>query len=383
MHKEIKHIWYKWPLAVALTIWLLSYFATNSNLYYGNEKELLSIADYIRNDITNRNQISSDSVLFINTSYDKQLVSFYVDQVSKLDQIGNTSISDRSRLLTLMRKLSEDTTYKYVLLDISFEEGFETEYDSALFATILSMPRLVVPSHTDGKIVPELIQKNAIADYSSTMIESDFVKYPYYYGTQKSVALKMYEDLTGHSIVKKGPFFFDGMRLARKSIFVVFEVFANNYLNIGTLCDEYLDDVDFSDMFVVVGSFNDDDIHSTYVGKMPGSVINLNAFFSLLHNHHKVSIFVAFFYLLIIYYFSLKTIMGWSSLLDKSNRNSPIVKYVFSWFTYPLVLTIVGFVIYIMTNEVYDIFITTLLFEILNIVCNIIHIKKYGLTEKK
>ena len=102
-----------------------------------------------------------DSILFINVHYDKMLIPYEENEVP----VGNMVITDREKLLQFLTKAKEANNYRYNFMDVFFEEGMETEYDSALFSTIKSMDRLVIPKHKGSNMVDStLYQKASNAD---------------------------------------------------------------------------------------------------------------------------------------------------------------------------------------------------------------------------
>ena len=138
-----------------------------------------------------------DSVLFINICYDKALVPYEENDVP----VGNIVITDREKLLQFLTKAKEANNYRYIFMDIFFEEGMQTEYDSALFHTITSMDRIVIPKHKDANMCDTILnQKASNADYATTWQALTFSRYQYINGDDESVALKIYQDRSGSDI---------------------------------------------------------------------------------------------------------------------------------------------------------------------------------------
>ena len=82
-------------------------------------------------------------VTYVNFGKDKSLVPV-LDEFN--DTIGNDVITDRKTLLEFL-ELAKKSDYKFLFLDVRFEKGYETPYDSALFSLIKEMPRLVIATH--------------------------------------------------------------------------------------------------------------------------------------------------------------------------------------------------------------------------------------------
>lgn len=167
-------------LSATLLAWLamaVSYFCTNLNVAVSGERDVLKYWQFVVSLFSNnsRNQVPED-VLFINVSNDRQLV----DRTDVFGiPVGNTAITDRQKLDDLLNLIKSSGGYKYVLLDVFFEKGYQSDYDSSLFNTIVSMENIVIPRHVDGTLAdPSLEQKAAYADYSTTLKEDNIAKYP-------------------------------------------------------------------------------------------------------------------------------------------------------------------------------------------------------------
>ena len=59
--------------------------------------------------------------------------------------VGNMVITDREKLLKLLTIAKAANNYRYIFMDVNFEEGINSPSDSALFQTIKSMDRIVIP----------------------------------------------------------------------------------------------------------------------------------------------------------------------------------------------------------------------------------------------
>ena len=237
-----------------------------------------------------------DSILLINLCYDKALVPYEENDVP----VGNTVITDREKLLQFLTKAKKANNYRYILLDVFFEEGMETEYDSALFHTIASMDRIVIPKHKDANLCNSILEpKAANADYATTWQALSFSRYQYLHEDETSVALSIYQNRFGTNIKKHwgGLWYTDNGRLCQNSATLLLPVRIT-----GSLLDEEgqirernyiylsadildLDEVmplseQIDNKFLIIGDFKND-IHSTFLGSQPGSAILLNAYIAL------------------------------------------------------------------------------------------------------
>ncbi|WP_028902326.1 hypothetical protein [Prevotella sp. P6B4] len=247
-----------------------------------------------------------DSVLMINVCYDKMLVPYTENEVP----VGNTIITDRGKLLEFLTKAKAANNYRYIFMDVFFEEGMETEYDSALFSTILSMDRLVIPKHKGAVMCDSnLYRKASNADYATTWQALSFSRYQYIHDDDESVALKIYQDRCGSTIKRHwgGLWYTDNGRLCQNSATLLLPIRVT-----GSLLDEegqarernyiYLSadmlDLDemgvmsvseqIDDKLVIIGDFKSD-VHSTFLGPQPGSSILFNGYIALTQGAHLVN----------------------------------------------------------------------------------------------
>lgn len=389
MHKQKKVIW---SVVIAIGFLLFSYCITNLEFPVSGEKALLYRFELVRNYLIPRENTVNDSTLLIDVSFDKTPVKA-TDEYGM--PIGDIQITDRKKLLELLQELKKKDDYKYILLDVFFGQKGETPQDSALFATICSMPRIIIPCHSDEALAdPSLKEKAGLADYTSTYKVSGFAKYPYMSNEGISLPLKMFEDMTGRTISKHCIFYTDGWRLVRKSIVLTFDVYANSsyneegekvwyYLGADILGNKdergllyEIPDLT-KDKYIAIGAFQGDDSHSTYIGSVCGTLINLNAYFSLLHNHHVVSIslvIIMFFAFFVLAYLTL-TRQDLRGLTDSMTQKHSYrwrtrmmtLSALCSWIGYSLFLTILCIMTYVFLGEVYEIFITSTMFYLLSL----------------
>lgn len=374
---------------IALGFLYISYCVTNLDFPISGEKAVLYKFEMVRNYLFPHDNTLPDSLLIIDVSYDKTPVEAYDEYGIP---IGNRQITDRKKLLELLQELKRRNDYKYILLDIFFEKGLKTASDSALYATICSMQRIVIPNHSDEQLAEaDLYTKAGTADYMTTYKEVGFVKYPYLAGTIASLPLRMYEDITGRSISRHLFFYTDGWKIVRKSVVLAFDINASSPYNNNGEKNWYYLGADIlgnngsngllyelpnltKDKYIAIGALQGDDMHNTYAGKMSGLMINFNAFLSLLRGHHVVSfllsiiLFIAFFILayLTLTQQNLKEIAQ-SIGTKEHQRYLMLLSALCTWIGYSLFLSILCVSTYILLGEIYDIFITSTLFYFLHL----------------
>ena len=306
-------------LLVSLAITLFSYVVANSAYpmagEYAAQKEISDFKKFFGQQMDN----VPDSLLFINVCYDKQLTHFEEQGMP----VGDLVITDREKLLQLLTIAKEADNYRYIFMDVLFEQGIETPTDSALFQTIASMDRLVIPIHQGVTLADDrLTAKAANADYLTTWKQLTCAHIQFLHGdTIPSVALKMYADrnhLDGFGITPHlgGLWYTDNGRLCQNgaTLFVDVTITGSlfneesqmrerNYIYLGAdLLD--LDSIipvkeQIEDKILVIGDFKSD-VHSTYVGAQPGSAICINAFLMLMKGKHLVN-WLAVLLLFIVY----------------------------------------------------------------------------------
>lgn len=245
-----------------------------------------------------------DSILLINICYDKALVPYQENGIP----VGKTVITDREKLLQFLTKAKKANNYRYIFLDIFFEEGMNTAYDSVLFHTIASMDRIVIPKHDEANLCDSILNpKAANADYATTWQVLTFSRYQYLHNNEASVALRMYQDRFGTDIKRHwgGLWYTDNGRLCQNSSTLLLpvrvtgslldeegQVRERNYIHLSAdLLD--LDRVipiseQIDDKLIVIGDFKND-IHTTFLGAQPGSSILLNGYLSLSQGAHLVN----------------------------------------------------------------------------------------------
>ena len=275
------------------------YVWNNQPLYTGEDITELSHIQWFWEIIGGRTVDEElDSTLFINVSYDKQLVE-HRDTIG--EPIGVTDVTDRAKLLELLQLAKETNTYKYLILDIRFEEGNDQKSDDALFQQIKGMDRIVVATHKDIKTPTNFPQeKSALADYYSTITATNFERYEYVHSGVPSVPLYAYKEMTGNDIKQTFCFATCGGKLCQKSVFLKFpsvhfdKVMANGNQRYYEMGHEILADLreDFAEMsedkVIVIGDFAED-FHDTYIGMKPGPYILYKALRALEKGQHYVN----------------------------------------------------------------------------------------------
>lgn len=376
----------KFPLIIisaahALLMLFLLYVLGNLPYSLGGELALMQKLNIFRETVSPDGHNVPDDILPVNVSYDKELID-WVDDYGL--PVGTMAITNRQKLLDFLTLAKASNNYRYILLDVFFEKGFDTPVDSALFATIASMDNIVIPCHNDGIIADtRLVSKSAIADYSTSIFENNFIKYEYFTRRNVSLAWKMYSDITGSKHSQFGPFVFIDKELSNKSLFLNLQInpginayssqgekqfynLGEDLLNVSELIN--FDDL-FKDRIIIVGDFTESDIHDTYLGKMPGGYINYNAYLQLEQGAHKVkwlSMLVLFIIYFLLSYVLLTRIRIFDTFPIIKSIKSKTFRFVLSLFGYTALFTVVCLLLYAIEGKMYDMLSLAVYMSILN-----------------
>ena len=320
-----------------------------------------------------------DSTLFINVSYDKQLVEH---RDSFGERIGITDVTDRTKLLELLQLAKETNTYKYLILDVRFEESNYQKSDDTLFQKIKDMDRIVVATHKDIKTPTSFPkEKSAIADYYSTITATNFERYEYVHSGVPSVPLYAYKELTGNDIKQTIGFATCGGKLCQKSIFLKFpsvhfdKVMSNGNQRYYEMGHEILADLreDFAEMsedkVIVIGNFAED-FHDTYIGMKPGPYILYMALRALEKGQHFVNWWHQFLFACVFFIISCLLLMR-HSLLERipfiKNSKSRLLHFCLTFLGCGMLITILDILVFF-NGHIHSILFPSLYFGLLKYV---------------
>lgn len=365
-------------LCNVIVLLFLSYYINNQAIFTGEDLNKYAWMELIKErlDLSKGIEKSNDAV-FVNVAYDKQLIERYDDYGMT---VGNADITDRTKLFSFLKLLQKTNTYKYVFMDVRFEKGFDSHEDSALFAQIKRMRNIVVATHSDIELIDSsLSSKTAINDYSATIVETNFMRYEYLKNEKPSMALYAYQELTGNTIDKYFCFYSCNHRLCYKSLFVKMPIEnwseyndqqTKMYYNLGNdLLDSY-SDKDISQLtegkYVFIGDMVED-MHDTYSGIKPGSVITYHAFAALMNGEHFVRYGLMCF-LAILYFVISLSLFEQNSLLEKipyiKRSHSKFIHFCASFFEYSLLLLVVMVILNMLFGIATSILLPSLYFAI-------------------
>lgn len=369
-----------WIASVSAFVLLLA-FLIMSNLNIGGygEYELLKKGYVAASLLGIKDNYFPEDDLMVSISYDRQWIDIYDEYDFPIGQID---ITDRGKLEHFLEILDSLGTYKGVLLDVRFERDKNTEDDIRLFDLIKKMPRIVIPNHDGIEIADESLLKSAgMADYTTTLSQTDFVKYPIFNGGRPSIAWMMesFRDSLKFPTIF-GLAFTEGHIMRTSFIPYLHIAEVNNYgednvtKQIYYLGADLLDNPEVIESLVknrmiYIGDFTKEDIHSSYRGDMAGVVILANVVENLLQRRHLYPWwFIILLYLLlwVLSYIAIRKpfyIERYVDLqaLDRKAAKSPwwfVFQKIASWFIslfgYGTILVLFGIVLFLTTKAIYE-----------------------------
>lgn len=393
--------WTGWKVAfsviLSILITLANYIAGNTSIPFPDEMKVLQGWDQFKKWRNTTKDSIPDEVMLIDVSYDKQLADYIINDIP----VGQYAITDRQKLLDFLTAAQQADNYRYIMLDVIFEQGISSPQDSALFQLIASMKRIVIPVHQDTPLQDSILYcKAANADYTVTWEESNFARFQFIHDGLPSMPLQMYQDLSGDYIRQCSFFFFNQGWLCRNGITLKMPIRLSAYTeegdkqkinvfhlgcdvlaldSIAPICDE------IKDKIVVIGNFNED-IHDTYAGLMPGSIICLNAYYALLHGDHILlgrygGVLLFYLFMLVLYFFISMAYLNGTSLSTKIQN--PWLKLLLSLISINVLFWIIAILAYILPLDlIYNVWIPIGTFTLLDFFANIFSNNKNQTHEK-
>lgn len=340
---------------------ICSYLFSNLSASLTGEPNILQgielAKDYL--DIGSLETSAPDSILFVNVSYDRELVD-YDDGINE----GNIDITDRHKLIQLL-EYAKGINYRYIVLDIAFADELypKDSLSDSLFDLIQTLPRIVVAKSNDFTIDERLNEKEGLVDYVTTVFDDTFTKIPLIEGDTTALAMHIFEDLHDVRIKSHCNLLYTcENQIVRRCIYP--KMYINNrnlsFLNLGSMLLNSTiytrDDIVklLTGNIIVVGAISGSlDKQNTYIGNLSGAVINANIYLSLCNGAYKIPWWLWLMQLAVFYMCGLVIFQGVEEINQK--KKNPILLL---WAYYSAFLTILVALIYIATGEAYDIMFT-------------------------
>ncbi len=306
---------------------VLALFLQKSYYLYKDEETIVQLATILKKSFTGKDY-SNDEFLFINTSYDNQLINIYDE--TGFFPLGNRPITDRQKLTQLFKSIGEDPNYRFVICDIFFESP--TKHDSALQKSALKLPDFYVSYlMTDSGTVYEPVIDLPGAIAYIDILDDVFTKFKMAWGPDKlSLPLKIHLDESNtefeYGWIHKldngyviDPFFLD----LRINNYDLFEKEEYPLINLGEfllLGKENIHELT-KNRIIVIGDFIFSDNLETYIGEISGPLILLNAFLAL-ENRDMVISWPFILYLIFCFYLVTLIIYNPDDFFEKFIRNN-------------------------------------------------------------
>jgi len=230
-------------------------------------------------------------------------------------------ITDRSKLAKFFSIVNQHKGgYRFILCDVNFE--IRAPNDSGLKASIERTQKLIVSANIQGsQLIPPIFK----VDYGGVTYQASsgyFAKLPIFYNDSlKSLPALMAERINGKRFSRSHGINLENGYPAFNTVIPELYYRTNdlvsqtgshgaNFFYLG----EVINNKDFfnkylKDKVIIIGNFSTD-LHKSFLGNMPGSLILLDAYLSLANNSLQIrwewSLFLFALYLVISYFIFLK-----------------------------------------------------------------------------
>ena len=395
----------RFSLMTALFLTIACYFANNLPLLPG-DPTLQYISSLYPYDLLGwHKNIEYGHVAFYNTSYDIATVpAVEYHNTNYPDTVGQNAITDRKKLSIFLDLLQKSDKYKFVIIDLIFDDSDRSQYDDYLYDKIIGMRDIVVAN--GDNLAPKLhqhqeIKKDATASYYITNSNTGFERWEYTHNDLRSIPMFVYESL--HPTRKMTRFgigrfslYFSEHHLCQNANFLLFdnlltnnnrernesidslELTESDYVNIGSFLNSPTSDSErlnelaaYTDSaIVIIGNFTND-IHDTYMGTKPGPLIIARALQTLEERKNWVSfehtcMWFCVFFLISFFIYNDHPISMYVPIIKKIPYK--FFHMVLSLISFTLVLMICSFIEYAFFDRVYSLVVPVLFFTILKLV---------------
>lgn len=288
--------WLKWLISGlhAVILLVLTAFWINTNYSYGDERVLVQWSSILKRVALNiDHDPPKEDFLFVNLAYEKALISTE-------DGLGNEVITDRAKLAQFFGILKRhQQEVKFTVCDV-FLQG-QSEHDSLLQESIAGVEKIIFPNHhnEDGKLEQLALNvPQGIADYK--MASGGFLKFKLFQDQKLStIPVKMYERTTGKKIDDNGWLYWQGSKPSLNAVIIDYQIRSHelfeqaeypvvNLSELLLLPEEVVVNDFLKNRIILMGDFHGD-VHDTVFGSMPGTLILLNVYLTLLNGYHLIT----------------------------------------------------------------------------------------------
>ncbi len=351
-------------LAHGLLLMFLTFSWVNQSFTLEKELSLIQITSGIRNLLFGTEaKPESDDFLFVNTAYDRKLTEKYDDSPNRT-YLGNEDITDREKLARFFHILNQNPgSYKFVLCDIFFRDP--SPDDALLGAEISKMENILIPySTTSSGEWENLIFSNipkGIADYTTADAKGTFLKFRLTETDKnimhKSIPLLMYEKLYNAKFSKCGLLYFMNGKLSLNAMVPNFRIRNSDIDHSGSLWEILNTPEPFmlkmvKNRIIVIGDFTERDKHETVFGNMPGPLLLVNAYLSIVKGDNLISPLFLICLFAVYTMISYKLFYGKKFKEDQKDIRSGrrFFRFIGKPLSYGLMLGIVSVILYLIFN---------------------------------
>jgi hypothetical protein len=346
-----------------------------------------------------------DDFLFVNISWEKQLT--YVKDLKNGQVIGQRAITNRKHIARFLKLLNKNPQHKFILLDVWFKDSSDYFSDSLLQAELLKTKNILIPYHKvdnndHAKDLPIFQGPVALSDYEKDDMDNNFCKFRLVQGDNfKTTPLVMYEQLHGKSFKEGNLLNYMGNSPALNSFILKIRL-SNIHLNeekeiaqgqIGTVYNKLqlidligpevtheIPEMDNTfintilnntkNKIVVIGDFEDSDIHQTIYGPTPGPLILLNVYLALVHEDNILHLNFLLFLFLGFFLISYKCFGNFDFIdnyfLGRIVTKNSIRTYVAGFIDYLIYFIVLSILSYFLFNVHLTILLLALYMEFLD-----------------
>jgi hypothetical protein len=292
----------------SIVLLIFSYKWSNNSLTNGEEEKLITklalfITDFTKNRVATHSDL--ENIVCINISNDKELVTV-TDILGGIDTgmpKGKKDITNREKIAKFLIKANNK--HKFIMLDVDFDSKYQSPNDSLLQLAFDKTHNIITPIHFSK--IGDLKGKNfnvnsGFSAYKKSIFSNRFLKYQFLQNdTIESFAYKVSKSINNTHIIKDGLYYYDDGKLCLNSIILNFYIKPikkfdeNNFqqfkeLGVDVLGEMSNDEIEklVKNKIVLIGDFDDRDMHISSYGKIQGVLINYNAYLSLKKNKHII-----------------------------------------------------------------------------------------------
>ncbi len=180
----------------AFVLVVLGYFANNASLFTGENTLQYYVTQKICELLGVHRTVSYGDNVFFNVAYDKELIPVK----DGVEPLGYRAITDRGTLSRFLELLAETKSYKFLILDLTFDASDKSPHDDRLANAIKQLDNVVFAKKQNRdsneiNLFPQLDNKSAYANYMAAVGFTNFSRIKYLHGDGVSIPMFVYKSL--------------------------------------------------------------------------------------------------------------------------------------------------------------------------------------------